>query len=108
MKCPYCGKDDNEVIGHYKYTVLDYETIRYRKCKSCNRRFKTTEKIEFEKEADTEMDEKLMFQEVRKLCMANGVAIDKIAHDCNINQFLVAKMFMETMQLILNKMEDAK
>ena len=47
------------------------------------------------------MNEKLMFHEVKELCKANGVAIDKIARDCNINQRLVAKCFMETMQYIL-------
>ena len=54
------------------------------------------------------MNEELMFDEIRKLCLANGAAIDRIANDCNINQDLVAKMFMETMKLILNKMEPAK
>ena len=46
------------------------------------------------------MDEKKMFDEVRQLCLANGLAIDRIAHDCNINQNLVAKFFMEVMQKI--------
>ena len=50
------------------------------------------------------MDEKLMFDEIRQLCITNGKAIDKIAKDTNISHDLVAKMFIETMQTILNKM----
>lgn len=50
------------------------------------------------------MDEKLMFDEIRQLCITNGKAIDKIAKDTNIPHDLVAKMFIETMQTILNKM----
>ena len=50
------------------------------------------------------MNEELMFNKIRQLCIANGAAIDKIAKDCNINQDLVAKMFIETMQTILDGM----
>ena len=53
------------------------------------------------------MDEKKMFDEVRQLCLANGLAIDRIAHDCNINQNLVAKFFMEVMQKILDDVDNA-
>ena len=49
------------------------------------------------------MDEELMFHEIKDLCIRCGLAIDKIAKDCNINQNLVAKMFMKTMQNILDK-----
>ena len=51
------------------------------------------------------MNEKLMFEMVRKLCMANGSAIDRIARETNIPQHLVAKMFVETFTMILNKMD---
>ena len=51
------------------------------------------------------MNEKLMFDRVRKLCMANGLAINQIAEECNINQNLVAKFFMVVMQDILDKVE---
>ena len=105
MKCPYCGKDDNEVAGHYKYKGLDYITFRYRKCKSCGSSFRTVEEIVLEKGDGIEMDEQLMFNEIRELCKANGKAIDRISNDCNIKQDLVAKMFMETMQLILDNMK---
>lgn len=52
------------------------------------------------------MDETKMFDEVRQLCLANGLAIDRIAHDCNINQNLVAKFFMEVMQKILDDVDN--
>ena len=52
--------------------------------------------------------EERLFHEVRELCKANGEAIDRIAKDCNINQNLVAKLFIETMQTILNVMEKIK
>lgn len=51
------------------------------------------------------MDEKLLFDRVRELCLANGVAIDHIAKECNINQNLVAKFFMQVMQGILDDTE---
>lgn len=51
------------------------------------------------------MNEKLMFDMIRKLCNANAVAIDRIARETNINQNLVAKMFIETFTIILNSME---
>ena len=41
------------------------------------------------------------FEQVRNLCKACGLAIDKIAKQFNIKQNLVAKLFMETMQTIL-------
>lgn len=45
------------------------------------------------------------FEQVRNLCKACGLAIDKIARQFNINQNLVAKLFMETMQTVLDKVE---
>lgn len=54
------------------------------------------------------MNEQLMFDEIRELCKVTGLAIDKIAKDCNINQDLVAKMFLSAFQEILNKMQNQK
>ncbi len=45
------------------------------------------------------------FAQIRNLCKACGVAIDKIAKQFNINQTLVAKLFMETMKTILSEVE---
>lgn len=41
------------------------------------------------------------FEQIKNLCKACGLAIDKIARQFNINQNLVAKLFMETMHAIL-------
>ena len=46
------------------------------------------------------------FEQIRKLCKACGLSIYKIARQFNINQNLVAKLFMATMQTILDKMEN--
>ena len=54
---------------------------------------------------DIEIWDKEYFEQIRKLCKACGLSIDKIAKQFNINQKLVAKLFMETMQTILDKME---
>lgn len=51
-------------------------------------------------------DKELMFDEVKKLTLACGEAIDKIAKDTNINQNLIARLFLETMQSILDKMKE--
>ena len=51
------------------------------------------------------MWDKEYFEQVRNLCKACGLSIDKIARQFNIKQNLVAKLFMETMQTILDKME---
>ena len=45
------------------------------------------------------------FEQIINLCKACGLSIDKIAKQFNINQNLVAKLFMETMQTILDKVE---
>lgn len=45
------------------------------------------------------------FEQIRNLCKACGLAIDKIARQFNISQNLVAKLFMETMQTILSEVE---
>lgn len=43
------------------------------------------------------------FEQIKNLCKACGLAIDKIAKQFNIKQNLVAKLFMETMQTILKE-----
>ena len=48
------------------------------------------------------MNEQLMFNRVRELCIAVGIAIDTIGKDCNIRQDLVAKLFIENMKAILD------
>ena len=50
------------------------------------------------------MEEELMIDEIRQLCITNGKAIDKIAKDTNISHDLIAKIFIQTMQTILDKM----
>ena len=45
------------------------------------------------------------FEQIKKLCMACGLSIDKIARQFNINQNLVAKLFMETMHTILSEVK---
>ena len=45
------------------------------------------------------------FEQVRDLCKACGLSIDKIAKQFNLNPVLVAKLFMATMQTILSEVE---
>lgn len=52
------------------------------------------------------MDEKLMVQKIRELCICCGMAVEKISRDCGIRQDLVAKMFVETFKRILEIAED--
>lgn len=52
------------------------------------------------------MNEKLMFKEVVELCKACGEAINRIAFDCNINQNAVARLFIKTMELIVDEIEE--
>ena len=54
---------------------------------------------------DVEIWDKEYFEQIRNLCKACGLSIDKIAKQFNINQKLVAKLFMETMQKILSEVE---
>lgn len=50
-------------------------------------------------------DKDKMFEQVRTLCKLCGMSIAKISEDCNMKPKLVADMFIETMKLILEKME---
>ena len=52
------------------------------------------------------VDEKLMFKMVQELCMHCGAAIDMISKRCNVDQTLVAKMFIDTFATIIGKMEE--
>lgn len=45
------------------------------------------------------------FEQIRNLCRACGLSINKIARQFNINQILVAKLFMAVMQKILDEVE---
>ena len=54
---------------------------------------------------DVEMWDKEYFEQIRNLCKACWLSIDKIAKQFSINQKLVAKLFIETMQTILNEVE---
>lgn len=46
------------------------------------------------------------FEQIKNLCKACGLSIEKIARQFNINQDLVAKLFMETMQTILSEVSE--
>ena len=48
------------------------------------------------------------FEQIKNLCKACGLAIDKIVRQFNINQNLVAELFIETMQAILSETEKVK
>lgn len=50
-------------------------------------------------------DESLMFGQVRELCILAAQGIVKISHDTGIHPTLVAKMFIEVFQEVINKME---
>lgn len=51
------------------------------------------------------LEEKIIFQMIQELCVRCGAAIDMISKKCNINQTLIAKMFIDTFTAIINKME---
>ena len=51
------------------------------------------------------MNDNKLFEMIKELCIANGKAIDRIAKEFNISQDSVAKLFLNTMQNILKKME---
>ena len=44
-----------------------------------------------------------LFERVRELCICNAKAIVQISKECNTKPWLVANLFMEVMQEILNK-----
>lgn len=49
---------------------------------------------------------KELFEQIKNLCKACGLGIDKIARQFNINQNLVAKLFMATMQIVLEEVNN--
>lgn len=52
-----------------------------------------------------EKDEEEYFEQIRNLCNACGLAIDKIAKEFNIKQNLVAGLFIQTFQKIIKEIE---
>ena len=57
MKCPYCGFDQNRVVGKRKDPYAPkHINIRYRKCMKCGRNFKTTEEVVGVAKNDTIID----------------------------------------------------
>lgn len=51
-------------------------------------------------------NEDKMLADIKQLCMCCGVGIEKISQESGINQNLIAKMFIETMQMILDKCKE--
>lgn len=54
---------------------------------------------------DVKIWDKEYFEQIRNLCKACGLSIDKISRQFNIKQNLVAKLFMKTMQTILSEVK---
>ena len=52
----------------------------------------------------TEEQRKNFFEQIRKLCKACGLSVDRIAKQFNINQNLVAELFIQTFQKIIKEM----
>lgn len=52
-----------------------------------------------------EKDTEEYLEQIRYLCNACGLAIDKIAKEFNINQNLVAGLFLQTFQKIIKDLE---
>lgn len=46
------------------------------------------------------------FEQIKNLCKACGLAIDKIAKQFNIKQNLVADLFLQTFQKIIKEMKN--
>ena len=44
-----------------------------------------------------------LFERVRELCICNAKAIVQISKECNTKPWLVANLFMDVMQEIINK-----
>ena len=40
-ECPHCGHQDSRVVATMREVIGEYDTVRTRKCKSCNLRFYT-------------------------------------------------------------------
>ena len=51
------------------------------------------------------MNEDLMFERVRELCIETGNAIDDIAKECNINQNLVIRFYLMLMEKVIKDVE---
>lgn len=50
--------------------------------------------------------QKEFFDQIKELCNCNAIAIDRISKNCNINPNLVARMFITTMSVILEKVQE--
>ena len=51
----------------------------------------------------TDEQRKNIFEQIRKLCKACGLSVDMIAKQFNINQKLVAELFIQTFQKIIKE-----
>ena len=51
-------------------------------------------------------NKKAMFEKIRNLCKVCGVGIASISDEFNESPMLVAEMFIQTMQLILEKTKE--
>ena len=52
----------------------------------------------------TEEREKEYVEQIKKLCVACGLSVDRIAKQFNINQNLVAELFIQTFQRVIKEM----
>ena len=50
--------------------------------------------------------QKEFFDQIKELCNCNAIAIDLISKDYNINPNLVAKLFITTMSMILEIVQE--
>ena len=62
----------------------------------------------FKKKQCMDEAEGRMFSQVQELCVLCAKGISKISKDTGIHPELVAKIFIETFQHIINKMEEDK
>lgn len=53
----------------------------------------------------TEEQKKEYFKQIKNLCKACGLSVDKIARQFNINQYLVAELFIQTFQMIIKEIK---
>ena len=51
------------------------------------------------------MNEKLLYHEVRELGNACALSIDRIAHNCEVNQYLVTDLFIKYFEMVIGEMK---
>ena len=56
-----------------------------------------------EEQIKQKAEEKEYFEQIKKLCKACGLSVDRIARQFNINQNLVAELFIQTFQTIIKE-----